>query len=271
MAGNEPRVTILIANHNYGKYIEEAIESAKNQSFPCSICVVDDCSTDNSQKVITKSLFGKEMTKKQVFGKNEVRTLNVNVAGKQVLYTFVKVGKNLGPSEARNIGIKNTIGNTEFYCVLDSDDRMSPLKVEILLKYAMSNPSVIGVVYGDYDIYNEETGITIREYKEPFSLKRLLSECIVHSGALINKIALEFVKDENGYYDREMRTCEDYDLWIRIARRFIILHVPEPLTLVINQKNNSTYSVDKSIWQKNWNRISEKIRKFNEQQIHSTG
>ena len=63
------------------------------------------------------------------------------------------------------------------------------------------------------------TGKIIREFKEPFSRKRLVRECIVHSGSLVSAKALEDVLEETGYYDEEMRTCEDYDLWMRISEK----------------------------------------------------
>ncbi len=43
------RVSILIANYNNGKYLMDAINSVRRQSYPdWEIIIVDDCSTDNS-------------------------------------------------------------------------------------------------------------------------------------------------------------------------------------------------------------------------------
>jgi hypothetical protein len=121
----------------------------------------------------------------------------------------------------------------------------------------------IGVVYADTDILNTETEIKTREFREPFDRNRLLQECIVHSGSLISREALEGVKDENGYYDRNMRTCEDYDLWMRISEKFIVFHIAEPLTLVRIQPQNSSITVDKSVWENNWQRVMAKTRMRN--------
>ena len=96
------------------------------------------------------------------------------------------------------------------------------------------------------------------EYKSIFSKELLHNECIVHSGSTIRSSVLEIVADENGYYDNNMRTCEDYDLWIRISNKYMIYHIPEVLTFVRNHKNNSTYTVDKKIWESNWLRIRQK-------------
>jgi hypothetical protein len=49
-----PRVSIVINNHNYGRFLEQAIESAVSQSLPCQVVVVDDGSTDESGDVLAR-------------------------------------------------------------------------------------------------------------------------------------------------------------------------------------------------------------------------
>jgi glycosyltransferase involved in cell wall biosynthesis len=247
------KVNVIIANCNYGRYITDAIKSVQDQTHPCSMTIIDDGSTDNSWDVIQKCVAnGIVVDTKKI---DNVEYFQVDLRTGPCL--VIKFPQSVGPSAARNVGILNTLGYSDYYQILDADDYMYPTKVERLLAKAESDPR-IGVVYGDYDIHNVETGNTLREYKEPFSLAKLASECIVHSGSLIRKQALLAVKDQFGIYDEQMRTAEDYDLWLRIARRFLICHVPEALTYVRVHKNNSTYSVDKNIWQQNWRRIQEK-------------
>jgi glycosyltransferase involved in cell wall biosynthesis len=118
----------------------------------------------------------------------------------------------------------------------------------------------IGVVYGDYDVVHTSTGKIIREYKEPYNRRRLVRECIVHSGSLILKDALVSVEEDTGFYDEEMRTCEDYDLWMRISEKYIIAHVPKSLTKVRVTGDNSSFIVNQEVWQKNWARVMEKMQ-----------
>jgi hypothetical protein len=49
-----PRVSIVINNHNYGRFLEQAIESAVSQSLPCQVVVVDDGSSDESGDVLAR-------------------------------------------------------------------------------------------------------------------------------------------------------------------------------------------------------------------------
>lgn len=49
----EPLVSIVINNYNYGQFLQEAIDSALNQTYPnIEVVVVDDGSTDNSREII---------------------------------------------------------------------------------------------------------------------------------------------------------------------------------------------------------------------------
>lgn len=214
-----PHVTVIIANYNYGKWILGAIESIKKQDYPgeISIVVVDDCSTDDSYEKI------KDISDEKI--------------------TCIKLKENSGPSEARNVGIRFALEyyKPDVFAILDADDEYYPNKISRCIKTLYSVNS-IGVVYSDYDILNTLTDIKIREYKEIYSKNRLQESCIVHSGALIKTLALESVKEETGFYDKRIKGPEDYDLWLRIAEKFMIIHIPESLSLVRHTGNNISAS-----------------------------
>ena len=82
----------------------------------------------------------------------------------------------------------------------------------------------------------------------------------MHSGSLILKDALVSVEEDTGFYDEEMRTCEDYDLWMRISEKYIIAHVPKSLTKVRVTGDNSSFIVNQEVWQKNLARVMEKMQ-----------
>jgi glycosyltransferase involved in cell wall biosynthesis len=235
----DPRVTIVIANYNYTRFLDKAIQSVVNQNYPkhlLSIVVVDDASTDNPQSVL------------DAYGDN-VDGVN--------LYT-IHNETTLGPSAARNKAIELMWDKTDIFGILDADDEMLPHKTKALVNEIVTSGGFVGVAYADYIIV-DETGWEKIEFKEPFNRSRLHRECIVHSGAFISKKALEYAMQDGYFYDPEMRTCEDYDLWIRIARQFLITHVPIPLSKVLVHSQNSTNTVDKAVWQRNWQRIWNKL------------
>lgn len=56
-AGKSQRVSVVIPNYNYEKFIIERIDSVLRQSYPIyELIVLDDCSTDNSPKIIQEKL-----------------------------------------------------------------------------------------------------------------------------------------------------------------------------------------------------------------------
>ena len=54
---NPKKVSVIIPNYNYEKYIIERIDSVLMQTYPIyEIVILDDCSPDNSVKVINKKI-----------------------------------------------------------------------------------------------------------------------------------------------------------------------------------------------------------------------
>jgi len=94
-------VSIVINNYNYGRYIDEAISSALNQTYQLTeVIVVDDGSTDDSQERI--AAFGDRI---------------------QAIYKL-----NGGQGSAVNAGFRASRGDVIIF--LDSDDKLSPDCVE---------------------------------------------------------------------------------------------------------------------------------------------
>lgn len=99
-----PCVSIVINNYNYAQFLEEAIESALNQSYPNKeIIVVDDGSTDNSREIITHY-------------------------SNRILPIFQANG---GQGAAYNAGFAASQG--DWICFLDADDRLIPNALEELI------------------------------------------------------------------------------------------------------------------------------------------
>jgi glycosyltransferase involved in cell wall biosynthesis len=248
------RVNVLICNHNYAKWIQSSVNSVVNQDYENkAITLVDDASTDESVSLIVSMLDSKV----EFEDRGEYLVLDGTI--KSVPIKIISLKSNYGPSTARNAGIDLTLAETDIYAILDADDEFLQGKISRLVQEMNLQP-MIGIVYADYIIHDVKTGFEHVEYKKAFSQELLMNECIIHSGAFIKKQALIDVVDEFGYYDQTMRCVEDYDLWTRITEKYMAIHVPEPLTLVRVHPQNSTSSVDNSIWQLNWQRLSTKLQ-----------
>ena len=106
--------TCLINNYNYEQFISEAINSALNQSVKFDeIIVVDDASTDNSAKIITK-------------------------IAEQENIKYILKEKNQGQLSSFNAGVLAATGDLIFF--LDADDIYEFQYLENAINFYQSNP-----------------------------------------------------------------------------------------------------------------------------------
>lgn len=216
------KCNIVIANYNYSKWIEQCIKSTLSQTYKdIVISVVDDCSTDDSVKIALKTF---DITSEPLETDSYFLWQKDN---KQVF----KLKQNSGPSTARNTAIAFNINDCELFSALDADDYIYPHKIETLVKELVKFQGV-GCIYADYDILNVQTNSAKYEFKRTYSYAKLLGECIIHSGCLFTREALLATVEQTGFYDQRIKGPEDYDLWLRIAEKFMILHYPLNLTCV---------------------------------------
>lgn len=239
MAGMEPRVGVVIANHNYGHRIGEALNSVVNQKYPADkirVAVCDDGSTDDSLEVINK-----------YSGILNLTVLQNDIPQKQAY--------------ARNRCIEALWDDVDIFAILDADDVMLPNKTAFLVNELVAGAGFVGVAYADYIHFYDDDRPELLEFKEPFSRARLVNECIVHSNAFITKQALEYVREKDGFFfDEDLPPCEDYDLWLRISDKYMICHVPIVLSKVfVHQMNSTNTTTDKhrqAQLQKIWNKLT---------------
>jgi glycosyltransferase involved in cell wall biosynthesis len=105
MTTDQPLVTTLINNYNYGRFLRRAIDSALDQTYGnTETVVVDDGSTDESLRIIAK------------YGDRVSEVLK----------------ENGGQPSAFNAGVAKSRG--DILCFLDSDDYFAPNKVEEVVR-----------------------------------------------------------------------------------------------------------------------------------------
>lgn len=257
MQAKIPNAAIVICNFNYGEYICDAIKSASLQDYPAkTIFLVDDCSTDNSIERVYNSVLGEGCSPPIIQDNEEFSLLYMQGNLSCPLYV-IRLKRNGGPSRARNYAIKLALQNNfHIIAILDADDIWREGKLSKSIAKIIEDPERIGGVYTDYYLYNTTTSLTRYESKESYSYRRLWQDCIIHSGCVINSLALQ----EFGLYDESLRTCEDYDLWLDIASKYLFYHIAEPLVVVRIQPMNSTDSVSKEVWTANYQKVKTRPR-----------
>ena len=139
-------ITVTTNLYNYGRFIEDCIQSILNQTYKnFELIVVDDCSTDDSYEKAKK------------FEKKDKR---VNV---------VRFNKNRGIGHAKNEGIKKARG--KYIVTLDADDMMTKDSLEVRLKAALKNN--VPFVYADAIYFNGSNCIN-DVYK--YNLKKMITK-----------------------------------------------------------------------------------------------
>ena len=139
--------------------------------------------------------------------------------------------------------------------ILDADDVMLPNKVEMLSKYLFDN---VAGVYGNYYIHYMDSNVIQKEYKHSYDFQMLAQNCMIHCGSLISKKALETVRlSETEWYRNDITLFEDYNLWLRMSKVFLFIHVPEFLTIVREHSLNMTKNISKEKFETNMRKVFE--------------
>src|SRR5205814_7888102 len=110
---------------------------------------------------------------------------------------------------------------------LNSDDTYEPGAFRAVGEFFRDHPDV-ALVYGEAD-YTDAQGELIAPcvHVEPYSKHRLFyySDFIVQPAAFFRRSAFEAV----GSLDPGIHWAMDYDLWLRMAQRFQVAHLPRLL------------------------------------------
>ena len=121
IARRRPLVSVVIDTYNYGRFIEEAIESVLDQTFPSKeieIIVVDDGSIDDTQSRVKKYR-------------------------KRIRYFYKENG---GQASALNLGFQQARG--EYIALLDADDYFLPEKIGQVVQEFEKHKQVVMVLHG---------------------------------------------------------------------------------------------------------------------------
>ena len=140
----EPLVSIVIANYNYGRFLEEAIRSVVNQGMEneVELIICDAGSTDGSVDIIKKYANG---LPPNVHYSDWCANLQYNACNPQLI-TWWCSEKDGGQSAAFNKGFAHARGR--FLTWLNADDVMLPGVLKALNVAIERNPTCVWFVGG---------------------------------------------------------------------------------------------------------------------------
>ena len=183
-----PIVSVVITCHNHGRFLRDAVDSVSRQTFrDFEIIVVDDGSVDETPTV---------------------------VANLQGIHCIRQDHRGL--SAARNTGWQSSRGT--YLVFLDADDRLLPDALQSGVGHVQAHPTA-AFVSGHYVMIDAD-GVQGAKNDSP---------CVTsdHYGALLrsNYIGMHATVvyrretlSQFGGFDPSLPACEDYDLYLRIAR-----------------------------------------------------
>ena len=198
---NIPKVSVLIPAYNAMPYLEAALSSVLNQTFTdYEVIVINDGSTDNIEEWMT-----------------QVSDSRVQLVSQP----------NLGVSQTRNNGIKKSRG--EYLAFLDADDLWESTKLAKQVQVLNNHPEV-GLVYTGVAYVDEKgnsTGRVVKYRQEGHVWQELTKGNLVECGsvAMVRRQCFE----ECGVFDTAVAPCEDWDMWLRIAKAYPFKVIEEPL------------------------------------------
>ena len=194
------KISVIIPSYNRAGLLPRALDSVLAQSHPAAeIIVVDDGSTDHTAQLL---------------------------AGRYARVDYVRQ-PNRGVSAARNAGLARA--RHEWLCLLDSDDSWRADKLEKQVQALRQNPA-FRLCHTDETWYRR--GKLLKQRKKHAKrggdlFQHCLPLCAISpSSVMIHKGVLEDV----GGFDESLPACEDYDMWLRICRKYPALLVAEALT-----------------------------------------
>ncbi len=209
-------VSIIVPTFDRAPVLGRAIQSVLSQTYAnWELHVVDDGSNDTT---------GTEVT-----GLDDPRVHYMRI-------------EHSGVSAARNAGIR--CARHPWVAFLDSDDYWQPRKLERELEELDRNPSY-PVVYTNEIWIRRGVRVNQKNRHRKYSgwvFTRCLPLCIISpSSVLLDREILV----QCGLFDETLPVCEDYDLWLRVAARFPVLFVDEPLIVKTGGHDDQ---LSKSLW-----------------------
>jgi glycosyltransferase involved in cell wall biosynthesis len=195
MNGEKPLVSIVTPSFNHAQYIEDTIKSVLAQDYPyIEYVIIDGGSIDNTLEIVKKY-------------EDRVQWISE---------------PDDGQAHAINKGFRMSQG--EIVAWLNSDDTYCPGAIKTAVDYLLQHSDVC-MTYGDgYEI--DERGKVIKKFShtQSFDLRELIyiSDYILQPTVFMRREALFGVD----LLATSLNWCMDWDLWIRIGKRYKVAYVP---------------------------------------------
>ena len=214
---NTPLVSVVMAVFNGERFLPETLDSVLNQTFrDFELIIVDDGSTDGTPAVLAHYL------------QADPRLV-------------VQHGPNRGQVVSLNIGCRLARGR--YIARIDADDVCLPERFERQVQFLERNPQVAMVGSSISNI--DERGTPLATWPLPTGDQEIRDRLFglreipfCHVTLMFRTVVYHAV---NGYRTA-FAPAEDYDMWLRIAERWQVANLPEPLVKVRRRAQSLSFT-----------------------------
>jgi glycosyltransferase involved in cell wall biosynthesis len=206
---NSPKVSVIIPAYNAMTYLPVTIDNLVRQTFTdFEVLIVNDGSSDNIVEWFSQISDSPYKSKAH----RRLRLISQS---------------NQGISQTRNLGIMEAKG--EYVAFLDADDLWHPSKLQKQVSCLDRYPE-ISLVHSWLlliDKLGKSTGKVLKYNLSGWVEPQLLERNQIGSpSVMIRRRCFDSV----GLFDPKLRAIEDWDMWIRMSRRYQFMAIAEPLT-----------------------------------------
>lgn len=212
-----PKVSVIIPTYNRAKFLLEAVNFVLQQTYvDFEIIIVDDGSKDDTKEVVGSFIRSSE----------------------KINYIYQA---NSGVANARNNGIVHSLG--EYIAFLDDDDKWVNNKLEVQIRQ-MELDRNIGLCSSQALLEGAKRTspkiLPVNAGSTYIDLLRRNFICL--STTLIRKKCLNDI----GLFREEFSPSEDYDLWLRVLRKYKFCFINEILAIYRKHNSNTTLDLERS-------------------------
>jgi glycosyltransferase involved in cell wall biosynthesis len=228
----KPLISVILPVHNAEKYLVEALESLRYQTYPhFEVIAIDDASTDLSYRILR------------------------NYAKIDSRFHVYQNKTNLKIANTLNFGLTKAKGH--YIARMDADDISLPNRFQKQLSFLMRHPGVV-VVGGQCLTIDKDSRLTGKKLfpTSHIDIHELMytANALQHPSIMINRTLLP---KSFSWYNPSLTPAEDLDLYFRLGKFGLFANLHSTVLMYRQHSDSETFRNPKHTF-----RVTQKVREL---------